>query len=82
MLNEEFLSYTKSKGNDLFTPRPEFGFPGLKPGDRWCLCAARWYEAYQAGRAPQVVLKSTNIKTLQIVPLQDLQELAIDLESI
>lgn len=69
IMTEEFLAYTKSKGNDLSTPRPEYGFPGLKPGDKWCLCAARWYEAYKAGFAPLVDLEGSHEKSAEIVPL-------------
>lgn len=75
----EFLEYSKSRGNDLVTPRPEFGFPGLKPGDRWCLCAARWREALEAGAAPRVALMATHQKALEIVSLEDLKRFAIDL---
>ena len=71
-LTTEFLSYTKLQGNDLSTPKPQYNFPGLKPGDHWCLCAARWKQAHQAGVAPNVVLDATHTKTLQIVPLSDL----------
>src|ERR1700689_2780747 len=60
LLTAEFLSFSKSAGNDLSTPRPEFGFAGLNPGDRWCLCASRWQEAFEAGAAPQVVLEATH----------------------
>ena len=75
----EFLAFSKSRGNDLSTPRPEFGFPGLEPGDRWCLCAARWREAFEAGRAPLVVLAATHEATLELVELGDLKRYAIDL---
>ena len=73
VLTDDFLEYTKGKGNDLSTPRLEYGFPGLKAGDRWCLCALRWHEAFKVGKAPKVQLRSTNIKTLKLVPLEDLQ---------
>lgn len=79
VLTAEFLAFSKARGNDLSTPRPEFGFPGLRPGDRWCLCAARWREALQAGMAPRVVLNSTNEASLLIVGLDDLKRHAIDL---
>lgn len=79
IVTEEFLAFSKQVGNDLSTPIPEFGFPGLKPGDRWCLCAARWLQAYQAGMAPRVVLAATNEAALEIVPLEDLKRFAIDL---
>ena len=65
------------QGNDLVTPVPQYQFPGLKPGDRWCLCASRWLDAYKAGKAPLVVLESTNAKALRIVPLEALLERAI-----
>jgi len=79
LLTAEFLEFSKARGNDLSTPRPEFGFPGLHPGDRWCLCAARWREALHAGRAPRVVLNATNEAALLIVGLDDLKRHAIDL---
>jgi uncharacterized protein len=75
----EFLAFSKARGNDLSTPLPEMGFPGLKPGDRWCLCAARWQEALEADAAPRVVLAATHEKTLEIVELADLKRHALDL---
>ena len=75
-----FLDYSKSRGNDLSTPVPDYGFPGLKPGDRWCLCAARWREAMQAGAAPKVVLTATHERTLDYVSLDDLKKYAVDLQ--
>ena len=75
----DFLSFSKSKGNDLSTPVPQFEFPGLKPGDRWCLCAARWREAHEAGVAPRVYLKSTHMRTLKVEALDDLKRHSIDL---
>jgi uncharacterized protein (DUF2237 family) len=75
----EFLAFSKSRGNDLSTPRPEFEFAGLEPGDRWCLCAARWQEALEAGAAPRVVLAATHEATLEIVELADLKRYALDL---
>ena len=75
----DFLAYSKSRGNDLSTPAPEFGFPGLNPGDQWCLCAARWQEALQAGKAPKVVLQATHAAALKIVKLADLKKHALDL---
>ncbi len=75
----EFLAFSKSKGNDLSTPRPEFGFAGLRPGDRWCLCAARWAEALEAGAAPRVYLLGTHQRALEIVSLEDLRAHATDL---
>ncbi|MEF8698080.1 MAG: DUF2237 domain-containing protein [Candidatus Accumulibacter sp. UW20] len=79
LLSSDFLEFSKARGNDLSTPRPEFGFPGLKAGDRWCLCAARWREALQAGKAPRVILNATNEACLLIVSLDDLKRHAIDL---
>jgi len=76
-VTEEFLAFSKKAGNDLSTPRPEYGFPGLKPGDRWCLCASRWVEAMEAGAAPRVVLESTHERTLAFAPLAVLQQYAI-----
>jgi uncharacterized protein (DUF2237 family) len=75
----EFLAFSKDRGNDLSTPLPEFGFPGLKPGDRWCLCAGRWQEALEAGMAPRVVLMATHERTLEVCELADLKRLALDL---
>lgn len=77
VMSAEFLSYSKSVGNDLSTPRPDLGFVGLEPGDRWCLCAPRWKEALDAGAAPQVVLESTHEETLAIVPLGVLKDYAV-----
>jgi uncharacterized protein (DUF2237 family) len=73
-VTSEFLEYTKSQGNDLSTPVPEFNFPGLKVGDRWCLCAARWQEAFNAGVAPPVILEATHIRALEVCNLSDLQK--------
>jgi len=73
VLTAEFLLFSKSRGNDLSTPMPQYGFPGLKPGDRWCLCASRWKEAFDADVAPQVVLEATHAVTLHVVPLADLK---------
>jgi uncharacterized protein len=75
----KFLAFSEARGNDLSTPRPEFGFPGLKPGDRWCLCAARWREALEAGMAPRVILAATHEATLDLVALSDLKRYAMDL---
>jgi uncharacterized protein (DUF2237 family) len=72
VLTAEFLAFSRSVGNDLSTPRPEWGFEGLKPGDRWCLCAARWLEAHQAGHAPEVVLGATHRRALDLIPLEAL----------
>jgi hypothetical protein len=74
----EFLAFTKSRGNDLTTPAPEHGFPGLKPGDRWCLCATRWREALEAGVAPPVMLAATHEAALRYVSLEDLKNNALD----
>ena len=76
-VTKEFLSYSLSRGNDLSTPHPEFGFPGLIPGDRWCLCALRWKEAFDAKKAPLVFLASTHKKTLDVIELEDLEEYAV-----
>ncbi len=73
VLTAEFLVFSKSRGNDLSTPMPQYGFPGLKPGDRWCLCASRWKEALDADVPPQVVLEATHAVTLHVVPLADLK---------
>ncbi len=72
-MTDEFLIFSKTRGNDLTTPRPEYDFPGLKAGDRWCLCAARWQEAVEEGIAPPVILESTHIKALEVVDLADLK---------
>lgn len=77
VMTEEFLEFTVRAGNDLVTPQPQWGFPGLVPGDRWCLCAARWLEAAEAGHAPPVVLAATHEKSLAIVPLELLQRHAV-----
>jgi uncharacterized protein len=69
-MTAEFLAFSRARGNDLSTPRPELGFPGLRPGDRWCLCAERWREAWEAGMAPKVVLASTHRSVLELVPLE------------
>jgi uncharacterized protein (DUF2237 family) len=74
-----FLEFSKSHGNDLSTPVPELGFPGLKPGDRWCLCALRWQEALEAGQAPRVVLRATHEGALSHCSLRDLKKFAVDL---
>ena len=77
-MTAEFLEFSRTRGNDLITPRPEFLFPGLQPGDQWCLCAARWQEALDAGVAPPVVLESTHISALEFVQLDDLMRHAAD----
>ena len=70
VLTADFLEFSKSVGNDLSTPRPEWGFAGLRPGDRWCLCASRWLEAHEAGHAPAVVLGATHARALDVVPIE------------
>ena len=76
VMTDEFLQFSQQQGNDLITPRPEYDFPGLVAGNGWCLCAERWYEAYQAGVAPNVKLLSTHEKALEIIPLAVLKEFA------
>lgn len=76
-LTEEFLLFSKSAGNDLSTPRPEYGFPGLKPGDRWCVCAARWKEALDAGFACPIILEATSEAALKYVPRSVLEEYGV-----
>lgn len=80
VMTAEFLEFTVAAGNDLVTPHPEWNFPGLVEGDRWCLCAGRWLEAYRAGVAPLVVLQATHEKTLDVVPFELLRECGIDAE--
>jgi uncharacterized protein (DUF2237 family) len=80
VVTAEFLEFSKSRGNDLSTPIPQFGFAGLKAGDRWCLCAPRWQEALDAGRAPRVVLRATHEGALRSCALADLKRLAADLD--
>ena len=77
-MTREFLAFSRARGNDLSTPRPEFGFAGLKPGDRWCLCAARWEEARSAGMAPKVLLEATHIAALEVCSLEDLKAHAVE----
>ena len=79
VMTDAFLRFSKARGNDLSTPLPEFGFPGLKAGDRWCLCAPRWQEAFEANQAPQVVLRATHQGALDYCSLADLKRHAIDL---
>lgn len=78
VMTDAFLAFTRSRGNDLSTPRPEFGFPGLAAGDRWCLCALRWREAWEAGAAPNVVLAATHLRSLDHIPLAALKDHAVD----
>lgn len=78
-MTEEFLVFSKRTGNDLSTPHPEFGFPGLKPGDKWCICVSRWEDAFLAGVAPRIVLAATHERALDIVELEELKAYALDL---
>ena len=78
VMTREFLAHQQSVGNDLSTPRPEWQFPGLQPGDRWCVVAGRWLQAYAAGAAAPVVLASTNARALEVIPLEALREHAVD----
>jgi len=78
VVSADFLQMQKDLGNDLSTPRPEYGFPGLKPGDRWCVVAVRWMQAYQAGAASGVVLAATNERALEVVPIEALRQYAVD----
>ncbi|HJX45338.1 MAG TPA: DUF2237 domain-containing protein [Geodermatophilus sp.] len=78
VVSEEFLAMQRRLGNDLTTPRPEYGFPGLRPGDRWCVVAVRWLQAYRAGAAAGVVLAATHARTLDVVPLEALRQHAVD----
>jgi uncharacterized protein (DUF2237 family) len=77
-VTDEFLAFSKAVGNDLSTPNPMYRFPGLKAGDRWCLCVERWKEALEAGMAPKIVLESTHISALEYVDLEDLEAYAVD----
>jgi uncharacterized protein (DUF2237 family) len=79
VMTSAFLVFSKSHGNDLSTPVPQFGFPGLKPGDRWCLCAPRWQEAFEANQAPRVALRATHEAALAYCSLADLKRFAVDL---
>lgn len=78
IMTDEFLSFSKSRGNDLSTPMPQYGFPGLVDGDQWCLCASRWQEAFEAGRAPRVVLAATHVSALEFCDLAALVAHAVD----
>ena len=78
-VNDEFLKWCKEAGNDLITPHPEFGFPGLKDGDKWCVCASWYARALEAGKACPIYLKATHKKTLELVPIEKLKEFAADL---
>ncbi|MFO0038461.1 MAG: DUF2237 family protein [Synechococcaceae cyanobacterium] len=77
VVDERFLSYTKAQGNDLSAPAPDYGFPGLRPGDAWCVCAGRWLEAYEDGMAPPVRLEACEASTLEVIPLEVLREYAV-----
>lgn len=77
VMTAEFLAFSKAQGNDLSTARPEFGFPGLKPGDKWCVCVSRWEEAFVVGKAPRVVLAATHARALEVVSLEELKANAI-----
>jgi uncharacterized protein len=80
-VTDEFLAFSKERGNDLSTPNPMYNFPGLKSGDRWCLCVERWKEALEAGMAPMIVLESTHISALEYVDLEDLQAYSVEAEN-
>ena len=77
IMTAEFLAFSKSQGNDLSTPRNEYGFPGLKPGDKWCVCVSRWEEAFVVGKAPKVVLAATHARALEVVSLEELRACAL-----
>ena len=77
-MTETFLNHSRSVGNDLFSPRPEYGFPGLRPGDRWCLCGPRWVQALEAGVAPQLYLNATHEKMLELIELKVLTQYGLD----
>lgn len=79
VMTDEFLSFSLSRGNDLITPVAEFNFPGLKEGDRWCLCANRWLEAHEAGSAPFIVARATNLKATEIIPMEVIKDFALDI---
>ncbi len=78
LATDEFLAYSRSVGNDLSTPMPQYGFPGVKEGDKWCLCVTRWQQAFEDGMAPQVVLEATHESALQVVNLEDLRKYRVD----
>ncbi len=79
LMDRNFLQFSFNQGNDLITPVPEYDFPGLKPGDKWCLCANRWLEAFEAGVAPKIIAKATNLKTLDIIPIDKIKKFALDI---
>ncbi len=78
VMTDDFLQFSRARGNDLSTPVPEYQFPGLQAGDRWCLCAARWKEAFDAGMAPRVVLSATHISALEFASLEELEAFAVE----
>lgn len=78
VVTEEFLAFSKLAGNDLSSPAPEYGFPGLQPGDRWCLCLARWIEAYEADNAPKISLKATHASVLEFIDMDVLKDFAVE----
>jgi uncharacterized protein len=77
-VTDDFLEFSKARGNDLSTPMPQFDFPGLKEGDRWCLCALRWKEAYDAGVAPPIILSATHEEALKYIPMEELRQFGLD----
>lgn len=77
-VTDDFLEFSKARGNDLSTPMPQFEFPGLKEGDRWCLCALRWKEAYDAGVAPPIILSATHEEALKYIPMEELRQFGLD----
>jgi uncharacterized protein (DUF2237 family) len=79
VVDERFLTFSKSEGNDLITPRIEFQFPGLEPGDRWCLCTDRWIQAYKNGCAPKIILQATNEMVIKKIEIKILKKFALDL---
>jgi len=79
LMTEDFLKFSIQQGNDLSTPVPQYNFPGLKEGDRWCLCANRWLEAYESDSAPAIIAKATNLKALDIIPMEIIKEFAVDI---
>lgn len=78
VVTPDFLEFSRSRGNDLVTPAPQYGFPGLKPGDRWCLCVDRWVEAFQAGKAPWIVLRATHESVREVIPVEILNQYAYE----
>lgn len=81
VMTADFLDFSKDAGNDLSTPRPEFQFPGLQPGDRWCLCLPRWIEAWEAGAAPQLVLRATHMSAIEFLSMETLVKYAVDADA-